>query len=75
MLRCLENQSGVGPAPSPVIFTTSADVSVRGDLNDGLDSPSSVSGAPVGAIENSPGQGTLKACRRPGITRLHQQAL
>ena len=38
--------SGVGPAPAPVIFTRGADASVRGDLNDGLDSPSSVSRAP-----------------------------
>ncbi|MFO7974216.1 MAG: hypothetical protein R6V12_06250, partial [Candidatus Hydrogenedentota bacterium] len=44
MLHCLENSSGVGPAPSPVIFTRSADVSVRGDLMDGLDSPSSIAG-------------------------------
>ena len=32
---------------------------------------SGTSGAPSGAIENSPGQGTLKACRRPGIRHPH----
>ena len=31
--------------------------------------------APLGAKGNSPGQGTLKVCRSPGITPLHQQAL
>ena len=37
--------------------------------------PSQRSGAPSGAKGNSPGQGTLKACRSPGITPHHQQAL
>jgi hypothetical protein len=40
--------------PRVVIFTKGADVSVRGDSTDGLDNPSSVAGAPAGAIENSP---------------------
>ena len=38
---CLENMTSVEPPSSPVIFTTSADVSVRGDLKDGLDNPPS----------------------------------
>jgi hypothetical protein len=48
--------SGVGPAPAPVIFTRGADASVRGDLNDGLDSPSSVAGAPQGRKEIARGK-------------------
>jgi hypothetical protein len=38
---CLENMTSVEPPPSPVIFTTSADLSVRGDSNDGVDNPPS----------------------------------
>ncbi|MFO7974099.1 MAG: hypothetical protein R6V12_05650 [Candidatus Hydrogenedentota bacterium] len=48
--------SGVGPAPSPVIMTRSADVSVRGGLMDGLESPSSVAGAWLAAFSSFPAE-------------------